>query len=159
MKQIHLSWLLMAAAVITACEKERVETEPVVEEGQYVYSVKASISSDAETRTDYDATGKFTWTAGDQISVLFNNGETNKFFTLKTEEGGETATFTGTIDAGYEIGALDGEEGDLKIWALYPASENHAYAEGIPSFYVQSLVDFTETGFSANIPMYDLLTE
>ena len=159
MKQNHLSWLLMAAAVITACQKERVETEPTVEKAPYVYSVKASIPSDGETRTEYDASGKFSWTPGDEISVLFNDGTSNKFFTLKTEEGGETATFTGTIDAGYEIGALDGEEGDLKIWALYPASENHAYAEGIPSFYVQSLVDFTETGFSANIPMYDLLTE
>lgn len=159
MKQIHLSWLLMAAAVMTACEKERVETEPAVEKAPYVYSVKATISSDADTRTDYDASGKFSWTAGDQISVLFNDGETNKFFTLTTEAAGETATFTGTIDAGYTIGATDGSSDDLKIWALYPASENHSYTEGArPSFYVQPDVDFTETGFSANIPMYDLLT-
>lgn len=160
MKQIHLSWLLMAAAVITACEKERVETEPAVEKTSYVYSVKATISSDAETRTDYDASGKFSWSAGDQISVLFNDGETNKFFTLTTEAGGETATFTGTIDAGYTIGATDKTDEDLKIWALYPASENHSYTEGAnPSFYVQPEVDFTETHFSANIPMYDQLTE
>lgn len=160
MKQIHLSWLLMAAAVITACEKERVETEPTVEKTSYVYSVKATISSDAETRTDYDADGKFSWSSGDQISVLFNDGETNKFFTLTTEAGGETATFTGTIDAGYTIGATDKTDEDLKIWALYPASENHSYTEGAnPSFYVQPEVDFTETHFSANIPMYDQLTE
>lgn len=159
MKQIHLSWLLMAAAVITACEKERIETEPAVEKTPYVYSVKATISSDGETRTDYDASGKFSWTAGDAISVLFNDGSTNKFFTLTTEEGGETATFSGTIDAGYEIGALDGADGDLKIWALYPASDSHSYADGSTSFYVQPQVDFSETGFSANIPMYDLLSE
>ena len=160
MKQIHLSWLLMAAAVITACEKERVETEPTVEKTSYVYSVKATISSDAETRTDYDADGKFSWSAGDQISVLFNDGETNKFFTLTTEAGGETATFTGTIDAGFTIGATDKTDEDLKIWALYPASENHSYTEGAnPSFYVQPEIDFTETHFSANIPMYDQLTE
>ena len=158
MKQTHLSWLLMAAAVITACEKELVETEPVVEEGQYVYSVKASISSDAETKTDYDASGKFSWTAGDKISVLFHNGTTNKFFTLTADAAGATATFTGTIDAGYTIGATDGTSDDLKIWALYPASENHTYADGTTSFYVQPEVDFTETGFSANIPMFDLLT-
>lgn len=158
MKQIHLSWLLMAAAVITACEKELVETEPAVEKAPYVYSVKATISSDAETRTDYDASGKFSWSAGDQISVLFNDGETNKFFTLTTEAGGETATFTGTIDAGYTIGATDKTDEDLKIWALYPASENHTYEEGVAKFYVQPEVDFTETHFSANIPMYDQLT-
>ena len=160
MKQIHLSWLLMAAAVITACEKERVETEPAVEKTSYVYSVKATISSDAETRTDYDASGKFSWSAGDQISVLFNDGKANRFFTLTTETSGATATFTGTIEAGYTIGATDGTDEDLKIWALYPASENHSYTEGAnPSFYVQPEVDFTETHFSANIPMYDQLTE
>ena len=157
MKQIHLSWLLMAAAVITACEKERVITESPVEKTSYVYSVKATISS--ETRTDYDASGKFSWTAGDQISVLFNDGKANRFFTLTTEAGGETATFTGTIETGYTIGATDGTDDDAKIWALYPASENHAYTEGAnPTFYVQPEVDFTETGFSANIPMYDQLT-
>ena len=157
MKQIHLSWLLMAAAVITACEKELVETEPVIEKGQYVYSVKATISSDAETKTDYDASGKFSWTAGDQISVLFNDGTTNKFFTLTADAAGATATFTGTIDAGYTIGATDKTSDDLKIWALYPASENNTYADGVASLYVQPEVDFTETAFSANIPMYDLL--
>lgn len=157
MKQIHLSWLLMAAAVITACEKERVITESPAEKTSYVYSVKATISS--ETRTDYGTDGTFSWTAGDQISVLFNDGETNKFFTLTAEAGGETATFTGTIEAGYEIGASDGTNEDAKIWALYPASENHTYEEGAnPTFYVQPEVDFTETGFSANIPMYDQLT-
>ena len=158
MKQSHLSWLLMAAAVITACEKERVETEPAIEKAPYVYSVKATISSEDATRTDYDASGKFSWTAGDQISVLFNNGSENKFFTLTADAAGASATFTGTIDAGYTIGALDGTDDDAKIWALYPASENHTYADGTASFYVQPEVDFTVTGFSANIPMYDLLT-
>ncbi|MCR5019153.1 MAG: tyrosine-protein phosphatase, partial [Bacteroidales bacterium] len=41
--------------------------------------------------------------------------------------------------------------------ALYPASENHTYTAGAnPTFYVQPEVDFTKTGFSANIPMYAL---
>ena len=158
MKQIHLSWLLMAAAVITACEKERVVTESPVEKTSYVYSVKATISS--ETRTDYDADGKFSWTAGDQISVLFNDGENNKFFTLTAKAAGATTTFSGSIDAGYTIGATDGTADDLKIWALYPASENHAYSEGsAPTFYVQPSVDFTTVPFSANLPMFDLLSE
>ena len=117
MKQIHLSWLLVAAAVITACQKERVENEPVVEQTPYVYSVKATISSDAETRTDYDADGKFSWTAGDQISVLFHDGEIDRFFTLTADAAGATATFSGTIERGFIIGASDGNADDLKIWA------------------------------------------
>ena len=159
MKRIGLSILFVAAAVMTACEKERTEIQPVVENAPYIYSVKATISS--ETRTDYDADGNFSWTAGDKISVLFHNDETetNKFFTLTADAAGETATFSGTIDAGYEIGALDGTDEDAKIWALYPASDQHTYADGSVSFYVKPSVDFTETGFSANIPMYDLLTE
>ena len=160
MKQIHLSWLLMAAAVITACQKERSETEPIVEKATYVYSVKATISSDAETRTDYDADGKFSWTAGDQISVLFHDGEIDRFFTLTADAAGATATFSGTIERGFIIGASDGNADDLKIWALYPASDKHSYVAGSnPSFHVNPSVDFTETGFSANIPMYGLLAE
>lgn len=160
MKQIHLSWLLVAAAVITACQKERSETEPIVEKATYVYSVKATISSDAETRTDYDADGKFSWTAGDQISVLFHDGEIDRFFTLTADAAGATATFSGTIERGFIIGASDGNADDLKIWALYPASDKHSYVAGSnPSFHVNSSVDFTETGFSANIPMYGLLAE
>ena len=160
MKQIHLSWLLVAAAVITACQKERSETEPIVEKATYVYSVKATISSDAETRTDYDADGKFSWTAGDQISVLFHDGEIDRFFTLTADAAGATATFSGTIERGFIIGASDGNADDLKIWALYPASDKHSYVAGSnPSFHVNPSVDFTETGFSANIPMYGLLAE
>ncbi len=160
MKQIHLSWLLVAAAVITACQKERSETEPIVEKATYVYSVKATISSDAETRTDYDADGKFSWTAGDRISVLFHDGEIDRFFTLTADAAGATATFSGTIERGFIIGASDGNADDLKIWALYPASDKHSYVAGSnPSFHVNPSVDFTETGFSANIPMYGLLAE
>ena len=160
MKQIHLSWLLVAAAVITACQKERSETEPIVEKATYVYSVKATISSDSETRTDYDADGKFSWTAGDQISVLFHDGEIDRFFTLTADAAGATATFSGTIERGFIIGASDGNADDLKIWALYPASDKHSYVAGSnPSFHVNPSVDFTETGFSANIPMYGLLAE
>ena len=154
MKRIAV--LFMAAAVLAAGQKEKENVAEPAAPGTYTYTIEAG---HGETRTDYDAEGTFTWTAGDQISVLFNNGTQNKFFTLTAAAPGATAVFSGEIEEGYTIGAADGTETDKKIWALYPASDQHTYADGAVSFYVQPSADFTQTGFSANIPMYDLLTE
>lgn len=148
MKRIAL--LFMAAAVLAACQKEKENVAEPAAPGTYTYTIKAG---HGETRTDYAADGAFTWTAGDQISVLFNNGTQNKFFTLTAAAPGATAVFSGEIEEGYTIGAADGTETDKKIWGLYPASDQHAYADGAVSFYVQPSADFTQTGFSANIPM------
>lgn len=159
--------MLMAVAALASCEKQ---TSPVeqkaIQEKSYVYTISAiapdmvddSAPAQAPTRTDYDASGNFSWSAGDAISVLFHNGATNKFFTLTTTGSGATASFSGEIEAGYTIGASDGDELDKKIWALFPASTSHTYTAGSnPTFYVQPSVDFTATHFSANIPMYDLV--
>ena len=159
MKRIAL--LFMAAAVLAACQKEKENVAEPAAPGTYTYTIKAG---HGETRTDYDAEGTFTWTAGDQISVLFNNGTQNKFFTLTAAAPGATAVFSGEIEEGYTIGAADGTENDKKIWALYPASDQHTYVkpeneDAVVSFYVQPSADFTQTGFSANIPMYDLVAK
>lgn len=154
MKRIAL--LFMAAAVLAACQKEKENVAEPAAPGTYTYTIEAG---HGETRTDYDAEGTFTWTAGDQISVLFNNGTQNKFFTLTAAAPGATAVFSGEIEEGYTIGAADGTDTDKKIWGLYPASDQHAYADGTVSFYVQPSADFTQTGFSANIPMGAQATE
>lgn len=154
MKRIAL--LFMAAAVLAACQKEKENVAEPAAPGTYTYTIEAG---HGETRTDYAADGAFTWTAGDQISVLFNNGTLNKFFTLTAAAPGATAVFSGEIEEGYTIGAADGTETDKKIWALYPASDQHSYTDGTVSFYVQPSADFTQTGFSANIPMGAQATE
>lgn len=157
MKRYFLLILVMAVAAITACTKQPVvDVQPYEPSmtSSYVYTVSASA---ARTKSDYDPSGIFSWSAGDAISVLFHKGDDNKFFTLTTSGTGNSATFSGTIDAGYEIGASDGTGSDLKIWALFPASANHSYTAGSdPTFYVQPSVDFSATYFSANIPMYAL---
>lgn len=159
MKRYFLIIMMMAAAVITSCTKQGLdENQPQVDSGSptYTYTVSANVT---ETKTDYDSDGNFNWSAGDAISVLFNNGTDNKFFTLTltSGDGTNTASFSGEIEAGYTIGASDAAEEDNKIWALFPASENHTYTAGsTPSFYVQPSVDFSATHFSANIPMYAL---
>ena len=158
--------MLMAAAALASCEKQNSFVEQKAQEESYIYTISAvapdmkddNAVAQAPTRTDYDASGNFSWSAGDAISVLFHNGATNKFFTLTTTGSGATASFSGEIEAGYTIGASDGDELDKKIWALFPASASHTYTAGsYPSFYVQPSVDFTATHFSANIPMYDLV--
>jgi hypothetical protein len=167
MKHCFIPMMLMAAAALASCEKSNLN-EQKAQEGSYVYTISAmapdmvdaDAPAQAPTRTDYDAYGNFSWSAGDAISVLFHNGDVNKFFTLTTTESGATAKFSGSIEAGYEIGASDGTVSDKKIWALFPASANHTYTAGSnPSFYVQPSVDFTATHFSANLPMYDNLAD
>ena len=162
MKRYFFIMLMMAAAVITSCTKQTLgEEQPKFdsESATYTYTVSANT---VETKSDYDADGKFSWSAGDAISVLFNNGTENKFFTLTLTEGAgtNTASFSGEIETGYTIGASDGNDADKKVWALFPASENHTYTAGSnPTFYVQPSVDFSATHFSANIPMYALNSE
>lgn len=163
--------MLMAAAALASCEKQNTLNEPEAQKGTYTYTLSATAPDMIETdgagnaqapisKTDYNASGVFSWSAGDQISVLFHKDDDNKFFTFTTSGSGATADFTGTVDDGYTIGASDGDAMDKKIWALFPASANHSYTAGNnPTFYVQPSVDFTATHFSANIPMYDLLTE
>lgn len=159
--------LTMAVAAISACtkassdlEEERINPESAT----YTYTITAN-NGMPDVKTNYDSDGSFKWSDGDAISVLFHNSDAevkNKFFTLTLVSGANTntATFSGEIENGYTIGASDGTEADKKIWALFPASDNHSYTEGSnPSFYVQPFVDFTATHFSANIPMYALNQE
>lgn len=149
---------------VVACQKQSVEPMYSIEEtdhGTYIFTIKAvNDAADPAVKSDYSADGKFSWSAGDAISVLFHKGDENKFFTLTTTGTGKSATFSGEITSGYEIGASDGTVSDKKVWALFPASANHTYAAGSnPSFYVQPEVDFTATHFSANVPMYALAAD
>jgi len=156
MKRYAFYMLVMAVAAVAACQKESAvynAQEPA--QKTYTYTVKASID---DVKSDYAADGKFSWSAGDAISVLFHNGDVNKFFTLTTTaDGTASASFTGEIETGYVIGASN----TSKIWAFYPASDNHAYTVGAndnrPYFYTPSVIDLSGGKFSANIPMYDVL--
>ena len=156
--------LIAAAVAVVACQKQPVEPQFSVKEtghGTYVFTINATNEGiEPEVKSDYDASGHFSWSAGDAISVLFHNGTENKFFTLTTTGTGSSANFSGEIEDGYEIGASDGSSTDKKIWAFFPASNSHVYSEGsLPQFFVAPETDFTASHFSANLPMYDLLTE
>ncbi|MBO4475581.1 MAG: hypothetical protein J5737_02490 [Bacteroidales bacterium] len=151
MKRFYISFLLMAAAAVTACENQFVSDEPETPADKYVFTLQAS-SPGIDTKSEYSAAGEFSWSSGDQISVIFNNGTENKFFTLTTTDNGATASFSGSIDAGYTIGELSS---GTKI-ALYPASD-HKYvaADSKPiKFNIPAVTDFTASHYSANMPLY-----
>ena len=151
MKRFYIPFLLMAAAAVAACETKMVIDEPAPAEGTYVFTLQAT-SPDADTKSDYTAAGKFSWTSGDQISVIFNNGSDNKFFTLTaTSINGASATFSGAIDNGYVIGNT---LNDIK-WALYPAGDHtfDASASKYIKFNIPASMDLS-SNYSSNVPMY-----
>lgn len=157
MKRYTFYVLLLSVAAMAACQKQSVIEEPQASQnGTYIYTMKAS---SPVTKSDYDGSGNFSWSAGDAISVLFHKGDDNKFFTLTTTEddGDKTAAFSGAVDDGYTIGASDATVSDKKIWVLYPASTSHSYTTGnYPKFYTAAEKDYAASGahFSANLPMY-----
>ena len=155
---------LISLSGILAISCEKVNTI-VVEEpvdphaGSYLFTINANTDTE-ETKTAYAGEVTFSWSDGDQISVLFHNTEAgheneNAFFTLTTTTGGSnSASFSGYVTNGWEIGASDGEH--VK-WALYPASAGHTYTVGgtYPvSFNIPAETDFTATHESANLPMW-----
>ena len=149
MKKILL-FASIAALLATACSvvPEIEVNEP--DSPTYTFTLNATMDSEL-TKTAYENDKTFSWSAGDQISVLFHNGDVNKFFTLTNTTGaGTSATFSGEIESGYAIGASDDAS---KKYALFPAG-SHSYTAGnLPVFNIPASTDFTASHFSANIPM------
>lgn len=156
MRKLTFFLAVVAGVATISCNKLTDASESTQSEN-YIFTIKANFPEDESVKTTYAGDKTFSWSAGDQISVLFHKGDENKFFTLTNETGAAaTATFSGEIEAGYEIGASDGEH--VK-WALFPASDAHTYTAGETnpvSFNEIAENDFTAVGahFSVNIPMY-----
>ena len=158
--------IAMAGLMGAACTKEEaapVQTpeEAVSAPGTYLFTLNATMEEGEATKTSYAGDKTFSWSAGDQISVLFHNGDDNKFFTLTTTGTGASASFSGEVTVGYTLGSsFDASE---KI-ALFPAGA-HTYdrtkakydATDYPKrgafFNIPAVTDFTKSHFSANLPM------
>lgn len=140
MKRFAFIFAAFAACFAVSCNKEMPEsvTTPTVQDGFKTVTITADIA-DADTKTSYDADGKFSWTKGDQISVLASD---NNFYTFTATETAATSTFTGVLPVDVELGT----------YALYPASEVHYYENWQPYFGIDKYKDLTGT-FSADLPM------
>ena len=145
------------ATLGAACNKSDViAVQDKTTTGWHIVTLNASADSEL-TKTAYAGEKTFSWTTGDKISVLMNNGSENKFFTLEAQSAGSaSATFSGSVLDGYDyFGSFE----DGTKWALYPASNEHEFHDDWTNskrykilFHVPSEVDLS-TNFSANIPM------
>ena len=160
MKKFFVSIIAIASIFTLSCTKAEVNVEMPIPDGWHKISIKADAfipEDDADTKTAYTSDKYFSWTAGDKISVLMNNGSVNRFFTLTAASGGSaTADFSGPVEDGFDN---FGSVADGTKWALYPASDNHEYHEDWTEadaykilFDLPSEVDLS-TNFSTNIPM------
>lgn len=141
MKRFAFIFAAFAACFVVSCNKEMPSetiAPPTAEDGFKTVTITADIA-DADTKTSYDADGKFSWTKGDQISVLASD---NNFYTFTATETAATSTFTGVLPVDVELGT----------YALYPASEVHYYENWQPYFGIDKYKDLTGT-FSADLPM------
>lgn len=140
MKKISILLAALAAAFAVSCNKENpIETpDTSAPAGMKQVTITASIEG-AETKTSYDADGKFSWTKGDQISVM---GTGYGFYTLTATSDGPTTTFTGYIPEGVE----------LRQEAFYPADPGTNRTDGSYYFNIPQYKDLSASG-SADLPM------
>ena len=142
MKKITVILAALAAAFAVSCTKEAPETQipqdQNVPAGMKMVTITASIEG-ADTKTSYDAAGKFSWTKGDKISVM---GTGYGFYTLTATSDGPTTTFTGWIPEGVT----------LRQEAFYPADEATNRTDGSYYFNIPMYKDLSQS-FSADLPM------
>ena len=141
MKKFAFIFAAIAASIVVSCTKETPAETPDTSAPAEMKLVTITASvDDTATKTTYTPDGtdptllKFSWTKGDQISVLCSDGN---FYTFVAAESAASATFSGYIPEGSTLGT----------YALYPADENHTY--DVNNYYP----------FGFNIPNYkDLST-
>ena len=140
MKKISILFAALAAAFAVSCNKENpIETpDTSAPAGMKQVTITASIE-EPDTKTSYDADGKFSWTKGDQISVM---GTGYGFYTLTATSDGPTTTFTGYIPEGVE----------LRQEAFYPADPGTNRTDGSYYFNIPQYKDLSASG-SADLPM------
>lgn len=143
MKKISIILAALATAFAVSCNKEVADIDtpdPSVPAGMKEVTISASID-DTATKTSYDAAGKFSWTKGDQISILASD---NNFYTFTATSNGTSSSFIGLLPQSVELGT----------YALYPSSEVHYYdsEKWQPYFGIDKYKDLSDA-FSADLPM------
>lgn len=141
MKKIAIILAVLAASFAVSCNKEEASIttpDPSVPAGMKKVTITATVEA-ADTKTTYDADGKFSWTAGDKISVM---GSDYNFYTLTATQTGASSTFTGMVPEGV----------NLRKEAFYPADPGHYREGGNYFFSIPRYKDLSES-FSADLPM------
>lgn len=97
--------LYFAAAVLAlaACQKE---VNVNVDEPVNTRTVTITAGFDNETKTAYDAQGKFSWVAGDKIGVMVQKDAELKQVTFTAKSTGAVSQFEGEVEEGWEVAEL-----------------------------------------------------
>ena len=134
MKKTFVLFAAFVACIALSCSKINEEiVDP--ETGMKTVTITATID-EPETRTSYTGS-TFSWTTGDQISVL---GSDNIFYTFTATSTAASTTFTGELPVGVNLD---------DSFALFPADAGHTTTK----FSVPKTKDTRATG-SADLPMY-----
>ena len=75
-----------------------------------------------DTKTQLDADGKFLWSPGDAINLIFGSGDGSQF-TATNEEPVATTQFEGYLSA---VTGFDEDAPDLKFWGIFPYNPTHS---------------------------------
>ena len=158
------SVILLATVALVACSKGEttisenndpqdspettIDPDDGIPEGYHLVSLTAvqGLSDGEDTKTSYANDKIFSWSSGDAIAVLFNNGVDEKFFEFTTTGTGASATFTGLVEDGYNY---EGSKSGTK-WALFPYNANHKYTSDTD---IQYAFPAGGNGNVCNIPM------
>ena len=135
MKKVLYSMMALFCFAIVSCEKEQTadntETSPA-EPFEFVLpaNIPATLTASyIDTKTDYDADGKFSWTTGDQVAMMYVNDLSNPtsqgwvaYEVTSTSNEGRYATFSivETADNQGRVTAM-ADYNSTGI-AIYPAS-------------------------------------
>ena len=88
-----------------------------------VLTIRADVDGEG-TRTAYAGETTFSWSVGDRISVLCNDGSSEFLETFTATTAGATSAFTATVPANVNLGPKSSYGYRL---AMFPASDDHHY--------------------------------
>lgn len=130
MKKVLYSMMALLCFAIVSCEKEQTadntETSPAE---PFAFVLPANIpatltASYTDTKTDYDADGKFSWTVGNQVAMMYVNDLSNP-----TSQGW----------VAYEVTSIS-NEGRYATFSIVETADNQGRAN--------AMADYTSTGIA-----------
>lgn len=141
-------WIPAILALLASCAQMEQEA------GYKILTIQASKACfDADTKTSYAGEKVFSWSVGDKISVLCNNGSVNMWQEFTASTAAASSSFTATVDPSVNLGPLN--PADPKV-AMYPASANHQFDGGY-AFNIPAQRDFRAASgghVESAIPMF-----
>ncbi len=128
----------LAALVVLSYSCNMAELEPQHLPSNKV-TVTATVENEGVTKSTVGENSEFLWADGDKISI-YTSLNTFKTFTLTDGAGKATATFEANLDT---------DETETGI-AVYPASEEHSYADGSVTVNYPETYGATDKDYASN---------